>query len=82
MQNDYLSGIYESTTISCTFECTFNSHTVDVQAQFFLSESVHADFKKVWQHFKISIRNPNHGMWLCRALVRYNSRHLRILPQV
>ena len=41
------------------------------------SESVHHDFKKTWEHFKVRDTNhPEYGKRLLDAIVMYNSQHL------
>lgn len=39
-------------------------------------ESVHHDFQKTWQDFKVLDENPNYGIKLLRAVCVYNCRHL------
>ena len=36
-------------------------------------ESVHADFKKRWEHFKVNNKNESYGAILKRAVCAYNS---------
>ena len=54
------------------------NHIITSTLLIFYSEAVHADFKKVWVHFKRSIGHPDHGKQLLGAVVRYNSRHLML----
>ena len=40
------------------------------------SESVHSDFRKTWENYKVSPNNPSFGEKLLRTIVIYNARHL------
>ena len=40
------------------------------------SESVHADFAKIWQRFSVPLHHERHGKNLLRAVQKYNSQHL------
>lgn len=40
------------------------------------SESVHSDFKMVWNRFKRTTSDPHYGKWLQRAVCEYNSNHI------
>jgi hypothetical protein len=40
------------------------------------SESVHSDFSREWQHFKLCTDHVNYADHLLRAVVRYNSYHV------
>ena len=40
------------------------------------SESVHSDFRKTWENYKVSPNNPSFGEKLLRAVVIYNARHV------
>lgn len=40
------------------------------------SESVHYDFLKVWEHYKVPEENVNFSHKLLRAVVKYNSLHI------
>ncbi len=40
------------------------------------SESVHHDFRKKWEHFKVQENNPRFGNNLRNCIVHYNSSHI------
>lgn len=40
------------------------------------SESVHSDFKKMWERYKIPTHHPLFGEYLLKAVVNYNSLHV------
>lgn len=53
--------------------------TFDIGLGFFSEqafESVHHDYTKTWQNFKVNVDNPDYGEKLLRAVCSYNCKHL------
>ena len=40
------------------------------------TESLHSDFEKTWERFKVSNGNPKYGSQLLKAVCNYNSNHV------
>lgn len=40
------------------------------------SESVHYDFQKTWEYFKVNNSHPSFGSQLYRAVLKYNKKHI------
>lgn len=43
---------------------------------FLSSESVHANFKKIWAYYKCDEENPNYEEKLLKATLKYNAMHI------
>ena len=55
--------------------CSSNNCSLGVWSEQ-ASESVHADFKKVWKRYKVVSSHPNYFKMLLRAVCDYNCMHL------